>query len=68
MPLSCGWSVQLLTVSRTVVLIGLGSLVGSGTGNELMGEGGLVVWRDAAGVVLLVRAALVRIVCSKGRQ
>jgi hypothetical protein len=51
-----------------VLLIGLGSLVGSGTGNQLVGERGLVVRGDTLGVVLLVRAALVRIVCSRERQ
>jgi hypothetical protein len=52
-----------LTVAVAVLLVGLGGLVGGSAGDELVGEGGLVLAANAALVVLLVRVGLGRVVC-----
>lgn len=60
-----GPRVEVLTVLLTVVLVSLGGLVGSSAGNQLVRERCLVVLVNAVLVVVVVGAALVRIVCSK---
>lgn len=47
---SAGWG-YLRTVLSNVVLVGLGCLVGSGTGNQLVDHGGVVLLLAVEGVV-----------------
>lgn len=52
----------LLTILLAVVLVGLGGFVGSGTGNQLVGERGVVLGLDTTVLVVAVGCSLVRVV------
>lgn len=65
-PFECVYvSSGFLTVLLAVLLVGLGGFVGSGTGNQLMGEGSLVLGLDTAVLVVVVGGSLVGVVCGR---
>lgn len=57
-----------LTVALAVLLVGLGGLVRGSAGDQLVGEGSLVLAGDTAVVVLLVRVGLIRVVWSEEKR